>query len=308
MGGSIFITGAGGFIGRQLVRALAQRGELVIAASRSPAEFEGANVEPVRGMLREPGDFAPWVARSRAVVYLASTSTPGTSADHPVEDVTGNLLPLTALLQAMQDHPDVDLLYLSSGGALYAANGGEAASEKMAVCPRSYHGAGKIAAEYFISAWCSQYSGRATIVRPSNVYGPGQFERAGFGIVPTAMGKIRRNEALRVWGDGSAIRDYLYIDDLIRLVTAILARPMPPGARVVNACSGIGTSLKDLFEALQEVAGATLLCRYETGRSVDASSVVMDPSFALREFGFSATTPLHEGLKRTWIWLNSIMH
>jgi UDP-glucose 4-epimerase len=307
MGDSILITGAGGFIGRQLVRTLAQRGERVIAASRSPAEFDEANVEPVEGMLREPEDFAPWVARSRVVVYLASTSTPGTSAGHPIDDVTGNLLPLTALLQTMQNHPGVDLLYLSSGGALYAPNDGEATSERMPVCPRSYHGAGKIAAEYFISAWCNQYSGRATIVRPSNVYGPGQLERAGFGIVPTAMGKIRRNEVLRVWGDGSAIRDYLYIDDLIRLVAAILAKPMPPGARVVNACSGIGTSLKDLFEALQEVTRAALLCRYETGRSVDASSIVMDPSFALQEFGFSATTPLREGQKQTWIWLNSIM-
>lgn len=301
----IFVFGAGGFIGRQLVRALAQQGAHVIAASRGPVEFNRANVESVVGALRQPEDFAPWVARSRTVVCLASISTPGTSAGHPVDDVVGNLLPLVSLLQAMQDHAGVNLLYLSSGGALYAPADEVASNEKMPVCPRSYHGAGKIAAEHFIAAWCSQYSGRATIVRPSNVYGPGQAERAGFGIVPAAMGKIRRNEVLRVWGDGSVVRDYLYIDDLVRLITAILEKPMPCGTRVVNACSGIGTSLKVLFGTLQQVTGTTLLCRHETGRSVDASSVVMDPGFALREFGFSAATPLHEGLKQTWIWLNS---
>lgn len=305
MADPILVLGAGGFIGRQLVRTLAHHGEQVIAASRSHVEFDVANVETLVGELCEPDDFAPLVARSRAVVYLASTSTPGSSAARPMEEVTGNLLPLTAMLQALQDCADVDLLYLSSGGALYAPAGECMSSEVMHVRPLSYHGAGKIAAEYFISAWCSQYSRKATIVRPSNVYGPGQSERAGFGIVPTALGKIQRNETLHVWGDGSAVRDYLYIDDLVRFITTILDKPMPKGARVINACSGVGISLNELFAALQAVTGTALLCRYETSRSVDASRVVMDPTLAAREYGFSAATLLHEGLKRTWAWLNS---
>jgi UDP-glucose 4-epimerase len=302
----ILVLGAGGFIGRQLVLALARLGEQVIAASRSHVEFNVANVETLVGALREPRDFAPLVARSRAVVYLASTSTPGSSVARPMEDVTGNLLPVTAMLQALQDHADVDLLYLSSGGALYAPAGDSMSNEVMHVRPLSYHGAGKIAAEYFISAWCSQHSRKAAIVRPSNVYGRGQPERTGFGIVPTAMGKIQRHETLHVWGDGSAVRDYLYIDDLVRLITIILAKPMPKGARVINACSGVGISLNDLFAALETVTGIALHRSYETSRSVDVSRVVMDPTLAKHEYGFSAATPLHEGLRRTWVWLNSI--
>lgn len=302
---SILVLGAGGFIGRQLVGALARQGESVIAAARSPVQFDGIQVRAIIGALRQPEDFAPVIAGSRAVVYLASSSTPGTSAGLPMEDVIGNLLPLAALLQALQDHADVELLYLSSGGALYAPESGSMSNEKMEVRPLSYHGASKIAAEYFISAWCSQYSRRATIVRPSNVYGPGQPERAGFGIVPTALGKMQRNEILKVWGDGSTVRDYLYIDDLVRLIAAILARPMHKGARIINACSGVGVSLNDLFEALQAVTGMPLLRSYETSRSVDASRVVMDPALAKCEYDFSATTPLREGLRQTWSWWNS---
>ncbi|OOG64085.1 epimerase [Rhodanobacter sp. B04] len=305
MTGSILVLGAGGFIGQQLVRSLVHHGEQVTAASRRHVEFDAANVETLVGALCEPEDFAPLVARARAVVYLASTSTPGSSVARPMEDVIGNLLPLTAMLQALQDRADVDLLYLSSGGTLYASAGEGMSSEAMHVRPLSYHGAGKIAAEYFISAWCSQYSRKATIVRPSNVYGPGQSERVGFGIVPTALGKIQRNETLHVWGDGSAVRDYLYIDDLVRLITAILAKPMPKGARVINACSGKGTSLNELFAVLEAVTGTALLCSYETSRSVDVSRVVMDPTLAKQEYDFSAATPLHEGLRRTWVWWNS---
>ena len=223
-------------------------------------------------------------------------------------DVTDDLLPVAALLQVLQNHVGVDLLYLSSGGTLHAPAGESMSSEGMQVRPLSYHGAGKLAAEYFISAWCNQYAQKATIVRPSNVYGSGQPERTGFGIVPTALGKIQRNETLHVWGDGSAVRDYLYIDDLAKLIMAILAKPMPNGACIINACSGVGISLNELLAVLEAMTGTALLCSYETSRSVDASHIVMDPTLATHEYDFSAAMPLHEGLKRTWVWLNSTTH
>lgn len=305
MSDRILVLGAGGFIGKHLVRRLAQQGERVMAVSRRKIDFDLPNVETVIAELREPKDFAALVARSSAVAYLASTSTPGTSAGQPLNELVDNLQPLAALLQVLQNHVGVELLYLSSGGSLYPSTSDIAATEMASVQPRSYHGAGKIAAEYFISAWCSQYLGTATILRPSNVYGPGQHERAGFGIVPAALWKIRRHETLRVWGDGSAVRDYLYIDDLVQLIATILHQPMSAGAHVVNVCSGVGISLNELFDAMEAVTGKPLQRSYELGRALDASRITMDPSLAQREYGYSATTPLHEGLERTWAWLNN---
>jgi len=304
MNGRILVLGAGGFIGQHLVRALARNDQPVIAVSRSEMSFDLPNVEPMMADLREPKDFGPLVARSSKVVHLATASTPGTSAGRPIHEVVGNLQPLGGLLQVLQEHPDVDLLYLSSGGSLYPSTEDMAANEATPVRPKSYHGAGKIAAEYFISAWCNQFSGRATILRPSNVYGPGQAERAGFGIVPAALGAIRRGEILHVWGDGSAVRDYLYIDDLINLIIAVLANQGSVGARVVNACSGIGISLNELFAVMEAVTGRPLRRSHEGGRAVDAARVVMDPALAEHAYGYSPITPLDEGLKRTWTWLN----
>mgnify|MGYP003946439277 CR=1 FL=1 len=308
MSDRILVLGAGGFIGQNLVRELSRLEISVIAVSRRNIDFDLPNVETVTVELREPEDFGSLVAQSDAVVYLPSTSTPGTSAARPFHEVVNNLQPVAALLEVLQNHPGVNLLYFSSGGSLYTSANKVAADEMARVQPRSYHGAGKIAAEYFISAWCNQYSGRATILRPSNVYGPGQFERRGFGIVPTAFGKIRRKEILRVWGDGSVVRDYLYIDDLVELAVAILTRQMSVGAHVVNACSGEGVSLNELFAAMEAVTGQPLLRGYELARVVDASRVVMDPTLARQEYGCSPPTPLHEGLEQTWAWLNSITH
>lgn len=304
----ILVLGAGGFVGQHLVRTLALRGEKIIAVSRRPVDFGMAGVESVVGEPNEPEQFMPLLARSHTVVHLASRSTPGSSAGNTMAELQNNLRPTLALLQAMQHKPGTGLLYLSSGGSLYAPDSREVATETANIEPRSYHGAGKVAAEHFITAWCSQFGGGATILRPSNIYGPGQTERACFGIVPTAFGKIRRGETLTVWGDGSAVRDYLYIDDFVALCAATLAAPMPTHARVINAASGIGVSLNELIIAMETVADQPLHRSYETSRAIDATHIVMDAHAALKYYGWTPTTTLIEGLRQTWDWFNTTRH
>ncbi len=305
---SVLILGAGGFIGRHLTRALSARGQHVIAASGSKVEFASTNVETHVGNLQQPEDFLPLIARSRAVVHLASASTPASSACNPMLELQANLQPTLALLVAMQGHPQSGLIYVSSGGSLYAAPGDESANEQAQVEPRSYHGAGKAAAEHFIRAWCAQYAGIATIIRPSNIYGPGQTERAGFAVVPTALGKLLRDEELTVWGDGSAIRDYLFVEDFVALCVAVLETPMNAGAHTLNASSGIGISLNELFAAIEVVTGRTLKRIYEKQRTIDAKRVVMDSTATRNKYGWSPTTNLPDGLRRTWDWLTITRH
>lgn len=300
MSKAILILGAGGFVGRHLVHALVRRGEHVIAVTRHAVDFGEAAVEQVVGDLRRPEDFIPLIERSRVVVHLATSSTPGSTAGQPTAEMDGNLRFTLALLEAMQGCTPRDLLYLSSGGSLYAGSTEVGATETFTVNPRSYHGAGKVAAEYFIRAWCAQYDGAATLVRPSNLYGPGQPERRGFGIVPAAFGKMMRGEALSVWGDGSTVRDYLYIDDFTALCMAVIGVAMPYGVRVLNASSEIGISLNELFDVMEAAAGKPLLRSYDRSRAVDATRVVMDSGLAHRVYGWTANTPLTEGLRRTW--------
>jgi UDP-glucose 4-epimerase len=304
----VLVFGAGGFVGQHLVRALSKSGQKVIAVSHRPINFGEANVEEIIGEMTEAEQFAPLVSRSRAVVHLASRSTPGSSAGYAMAELQNNLRPTFALLQALQDKPRTELLYLSSGGSLYATGPAEHTKESANAYPRSYHGAGKIAAEHFIFAWCSQYLGAATVLRPSNIYGPGQTERTGFGIVPASFGKIIRGEHLTVWGDGTAVRDYLYIDDFVALCTAILATPMPIGMRILNAASGAGVSLNDLFKILENITGQQLQRIYDASRKVDAPRVVMDIALARKYYDWIPSTSLHEGLRKTWDWFNTIQH
>lgn len=308
MGDHVLVVGAGGFVGQHLVRLLSSRGEKVIAVGRAPTDHDADGVETVVGEITEPEQYARLLDRCRTVIHLASRSTPGSSAGRPIDEIQGNLLPLAALLQAMQLKPQVEMLYLSSGGSLYAATSDDLATEASHVQPRSYHGAAKVAAECLITAWCQQYSGRATLLRPSNIYGPGQIERPGFGIVPSCFGRIVRGEALPVWGDGSTVRDYLYIDDFVSLCLAILSAPMSAGAKILNASSGIGVSLDSLFRIIETVAGKPLHRSYELHRTVDARYIVMDSGTARSCYGWTPVTPLEEGLRKTWDWFNSTRH
>jgi UDP-glucose 4-epimerase len=305
MGDHVLVMGAGGFVGQHLVRILSARGEKVIAVSRRPTSGGMRGVEHIVAELTEPAQFSRLLDRCRTVVHLASCSTPGNSAGRPVDEIRGNLLPLSALLQAMQLTPQVELLYLSSGGSLYATASGDPATEASHIQPRSYHGAAKAAAEHFITAWSQQYCARATLLRPSNIYGPGQIERTDFGIVPACFGKIVRDETLPVWGDGSTVRDYLYIDDFISLCLAILSAPMSLGVQVFNASSGIGVSLNELFCAIEMVTGKPLHRSYELHRAVDARHIVMDAGIARNRYEWAPSTSLEEGLRRTWAWFNS---
>ena len=304
----ILVFGAGGFIGQHLVRALVRNGQPVIAVSRHPVDYGKIPVEAIVAPLREPSDFLPILKHVRAVVHLASASTPGSSAGQPLKELDDNLRPTLALLQALQNHPDCELLYVSSGGTLYGDTPAAAANEHTPVHPKSYHGAGKAACEHFIGAWSGQYAASATILRPSNVYGPGQVERVGFGIIPCAMGKMLRQETLTVWGDGSAERDYLYIDDFIALCLRILASRMPGRVCAMNAASGIDTSLNTLFDTLELATGLPLLRTHASGRAVDVARIALDPVLAQRIHGWSASTSLIEGLQRTWAWFNTTQH
>ncbi|MFC5440847.1 NAD-dependent epimerase/dehydratase family protein [Rhodanobacter ginsenosidimutans] len=300
MADSILVLGASGFIGRNLTRSLAERGIPVIAVSRSGDVPHHALIEQVIGDLREPEQLDLLLQRSRAVVHLATTSTPGTSAARPLHEVETNLHLTAALLQALHEHPQVDLLYMSSGGSLYADTTTQPSSESARLQPRSYHGATKLASETFIAAWCSQSGGKATILRPSNVYGPGQPERKGFGVIPAAFGTMLRGETLHVWGDGSAQRDYVYIDDLVELCALVLTNPMPAGVRTFNACSGTSVSLNELFGIMESVAGQPLQRSYEPGRVVDASCIAMDPTLAAQAYGWQHGTSLEAGIRQTW--------
>lgn len=301
----ILVVGAGGFMGPPLVCALHEAKCSVVAVSRHPAAAFPHDIEHIARPLATAQEYSTSLAGCAAVVWLASTTTPGSSAGDPLKELEENLRPFFVFLSALQHHPECELLYVSTGGAIYGDVAGGLAREDLVLAPKSYYSAGKGAAEHFVSACCYQYRCRATILRPSNVYGHGQPYREGFGIISAAFDTLANDRVFTIWGDGEAIRDYLNIDDFIALCVKILSGRMSNGVGVFNASRGEGVSVNELLSAIERVTGKPLRRRYLPQRSIDVSRIVLDNRKTCETFDWQPLVTLERGLVMAWQWFQA---
>jgi len=302
-GRSVLVIGGAGFIGRALTVGLLAEGFQVHVLARSvPSEEVAGAMYHVRSMTDR--DFVlPLLDSCPAVIHAASGTTPGSSSRSPTAEVRLNIEPTLGLLEIAREHPPERLVFLSSGGTLYA-DATSCADESQPPRAHSYHGAGKIALEAFFRAFAWESGCSLSVLRPSNVYGPGQEMRRGFGFVRAALECALRGEALEVWGDGTAIRDFLYIDDLVAAVMA--AMTAPAGHAVLNVASGKGHSLNDVVELVQRVSGRPLQVIHRSGRRSDVRRVSLNISLIRERLGWRARVGLEDGLARTWQWMQAI--
>lgn len=295
----VLILGAAGFIGRHLVDRLVRLGTPVLAATRTAFGVDHPLVTNYIGDFTEPDAFADLLQQCGAVIHAASQSTPGSTSATP--QVDGNLRTTLALVEALQSVPDRRCIYLSSAGTLYGERS-TPATETDPLRPRSYHGAGKAAAEHFLHAWSSQYQGTALILRPTNVYGPGQCAQKGFGIVPTAMDCAVSGAALPIYGNGGQVRDYIHVADLVSLCVHALSHTVEPGCHLFNAASGDAVPLDRLITLIEEASGRTIHRRYRAARISDIGKILVSSQLARDTFGWLPTVSLTEGLADTWRW------
>lgn len=298
----VAILGAAGFLGRSLGESLAHMGAEVIAATRRPATFGHSGIHNIVAPFADKSDFIPLLRDGAVIIHAASISTPGSSAAQPQLD--GNLRTTLSLLEALQEFSGNRLVYISSGGTLYG-DSGQPMPEDAPLRPRSYHGAGKIAAESFIRAWAAQYAGTAIVLRPSNIYGPGQRPGNGFGVVPTAFRCALHSTPFSILGDSRSLRDYLFIDDFVSLCSAALSADADEGTHAYNAASGRTVDLLDLLDRIDAVTGRPLQRVFAPARTVDVHTIALDNSAAKAAFGWSPSIGIDEGLRRSWNWFRN---
>lgn len=299
----IAVLGAGGFAGAAIAVGLARNGRRVCALGRSHADASMTNVEHLQGSIEDIDLLREIVARCPQIVYVASRTTPGTSARDPALEVTGNLLPLARLLERAHEQPQRRLVYLSSGGTVYGdlARG---AVESAPLQPRSYYGAGKVAAEAMIHACVATSDWSAAVLRPTNLYGPGQHTARGFAVVPTLFERAHDGEAFQIWGDGTDVRDYCYIDDLVDAVRLTLGSSSRRFA-AYNVASGYTASVLDLASACEKASGRRIATVHKPARSVDVAHVSPDAAAIRSELDWQPRVDLADGLQRTWRWMES---
>lgn len=307
---NILLLGGTGFVGRKLVSALQAQGDSITVISRSTRQSPfPAEIKYYSCSLEHKQTLRQLLPSTDVVIHLASASTPSTSVLDPAFETLHNLMPTSRFLETFAEYPQARLIYLSSGGAIYGNNPNEKVDEQQPTKPLSYYGSGKAAIEALLHAFCHQTNRNATILRPSNFYGPGQPERAGFGIVPALMSRAIRDEAIEIWGDGNTIRDYLHIDDFTELVKKVIGQAdSNPGCHIYNAGTGIGTSVNQICAYIEKLAGKPLQKSFHPIRKVDVQRVVLDSALVMSQTNWTPAIPLEYGLKQTWEYFYSQHH
>lgn len=298
------IIGGSGFIGQQLTRHLVGLQHQVTTISRSPMRPLGPGHSHRDVTLDDRRALAELLGDADFLFHLASDTTPGSSRLQPGLEVANNLLPLAGLLDSLQESPGPALVYISSGGAVYDSSGANGCfTESSPTLPASYYGAGKLAAEAFIKAYHEQTGHPVVILRPANIFGPGQIPKKHFGIVPTLCECLHRGRAFTIWGDGSTVRDYLYLSDFLDLCQRITRYDWPRDSlEILNVGTGKGHSILEVCKALETVSGKKLELDYQASRGVDIPAVRLDPARASSLLGWRSETSLEDGLARTWQW------
>ena len=222
----IGVYGADGFIGRHLVRYLAARGAPVRAVSRkfdpSFVTSVSGSVEFVEGDLGQPLAMASSLQDVTTVVQLISSSSPGLMNDHAVTDITENVVPHVQFLQNCLRAGVKRYIFLSSGGTVYGPDAPVPTPETCPTNPISSHGLTKLFVEKYIQMHGHVDGLEYVILRVANPFGPGQTYRKGQGLVPAIVDRWQKGLPIRVFGDGAARRDYIYIDDVIEAVDAAI--------------------------------------------------------------------------------------
>lgn len=301
MRGPVVLLGGGGFIGTALARELARRGYRVrVVSRRAPPELP-RGVRWHRGAIDSRRAVQRALKGAACVFHLACESVPGTG-NAPAIEARDNLLPSLRLLQWLPQLGDARLVFVSSGGTIYGDRRGARAGENHPTAPLSYYAAGKAALESFLGAFARLHRRDVILLRPANVYGPGQKPAAGFGVVPALLRAAARRRPFVSFGSGDAVRDYLYIDDLVALCLRLLRAPAREGIRIYNAGSGRGCSLNQLIATTERVTGRRIERLRQPARRGDVQRIVLDSRRAQRELRWRPAVALPEGLARTWRW------
>ncbi|PKO62521.1 MAG: epimerase [Betaproteobacteria bacterium HGW-Betaproteobacteria-18] len=277
----VLLLGGAGFIGS----ALASR----LQHEKMPVHIVGRH---------DADQLAQLLPQCSTVIHLASATTPGSSARQASLEL-GNLALTLRLLDLLRAQPQTHLIFFSSGGTVYGNPQRLPVTEDSPIAPLSNHGAGKAAQESFCQALRAQ--GHAvTILRPSNAYGPGQTMKSGFGLVRTLLEHARLGTAMEIWGDGENVRDYIYIDDIVKATLRLIDQPQDSGT--YNLGSGMGYSINQVKEVVEQVCGRTLHATYRPARGTDVRSVVLDNTRLNTRLCWQPEIGLVDGVARTWEW------
>src|SRR5688572_30293458 len=297
------VLGGNGFIGSHLVDQLLAEGHRV----RVFAKREEYYRKPIESVEYQYGDFGnrgllmEALTNIDSVFHLISTTLPKTSNDDPAFDVQSNVIETLFLLEQCITRKVKKVIFISSGGTVYGKPSLIPIPENSQTDPECSYGITKLAIEKYLHLYWVLHGLDYCVLRLANAYGERQRPTATQGAIPVFLERALRNDEIVVWGDGSVVRDYIYVTDISRAVTKTLT--YSGETKVFNIGSGQGHSLNEVIHVIESVIGRSLQVKYTDARSFDIPINILDISRARSELNWGPTISLHEGIAHMYTWM-----
>ena len=289
----VAVIGAG-FLGQALIKNLLESGCEVNVLDRHPlsnALCTGAKW--FVGDFRDQSLLMSTLDKVSVAYHLVASTVPGDqqvdSAKELNEDVVGTIKFIDACVAS-----NVQRIIFSSSSSVYGMQDELPIKESASTNPISTHGIHKLTIEKFLLLACHLHGIDVRILRISNPYGPGQSLAGRQGFVAIAIGKIISGSSLILRDEGRAIRDFIFIDDLTRVLALAGLRDNVPS--IMNVGSGKGHSLIEVVQLMEELLGYTTKIVNTESRRIDIPASVLDTTLAERALDLQPAAELRAGI------------
>ncbi len=302
----VLVTGGTGFIGSFVVEALLQNNHEVVIMSHGsllPAYLQKLQnkITYFQADFGEADALEKALPGCDAVIHLAWSTVPKQTRGVTAYEFSSNINSGINLIEKCIDFNIDKFIFLSSGGTVYGTPNQIPITESHPENPISNYGLGKLTMEKLLHLY--HYTNRLnyTILRVSNAYGERQNLYKNQGVIGVWLKSILQHKKIEIWGDGSVVRDYVYVRDVATAVISALT--LVKGAAVYNIGGGNGYSLNDIITAINNEIGISFELNYKPSRNFDVPVNVLDISMAKEKIGYHPTIGLSEGIGRTWKWI-----
>ena len=304
MSNILFIGGAG-FIGSSIIRCMlatnTSKNIYVIEPSfANVSRLDNLNVTIYRGDISNFDFMESIIHKNKidTIVHLVSTLIPGSGYEDYKREIQNISFPTLRLTQLCSEL-GIKFVYFSSGGTVYG-NRQEPIpfKETDERNPISYYGLTKLMIENNILFEHRTQGLQYLIVRPSNPYGHGQALNGKQGIIAVALGKILSGGTIEIWGDGSSVRDYIYIDDLSNIINQLISREVIN--TIVNVGCGVGYTVNQILDITKSIVEEPVNVQYKPARSADVSTMILSTE-KMNEYVDIQITPLREGIRKFYL-------
>ncbi len=297
------VLGGCGFIGSHLVDGLLDRGYEVSIFDKSKVDTKNikqnlSKINLIAGDFINKEDLKRAVTGVDYIFHFIGTTLPQSSTENPIYDIESNVVSTLNMLEIAKSNNIKKIVFASSGGTIYGIPQQIPISEDHPTNPICSYGVSKLIIEKYLYLYYKLYGLDYVSLRISNAYGERQDPRGAQGAIAVFLGNILKGQAIQIWGDGTVVRDYIYVADVADACLKAVGMKEDK-YHVFNIGSGKGLSLNQLVGLLKEAVGNRFEVHYTLSRNIDVPINTLDIRLAGDILGWQPTVSLEQGLQST---------